>query len=618
MSRPFLIFWLLLPALLTLPRPCHSQAPPVLVPAPVRYTVAFPNAAHHEARVTVDFPPGPTTAPLELLMARASPGRYALHEFAKNVYDLTATDAATGRELMVNHFDPYGWRLTVPAGTAVRVQYTLFANRADGTYAGIDAERAHLNLPAVLLYAPAFQAAPHRVRFEVPAGSGWRVATQLPPETDGSYAAPHLQYLLDSPCLLGPLETRTWTQGGQQVAVSVLHRGTTAEVDTLAARTRRITMAAERVWGELPRYDFGTYTFLADYLPTADGDGMEHRNSTSLTTPTPLSAEGGTMREHLGTISHEFFHAWNVERLRPADLEPFDFQRANRSDLLWLAEGFTQYYGDLLFHRAGLLPDAAYLKTLTRLVQQAQLPGAARFSPVEMSRQAPFVDAARFVDPTNRPNTYVSYYTIGGANALALDLTLRARRHTLDELMRVLWRDFGSKQTSQTPQRPYTLPDVQRALAEVAQDSAFAGQFVRRHLTGHQPHDWSALLAPAGLAIRPAHPGQAWLGPAAFEFSAEGITLANNALLNTPLYEAGLDRGDVLTHLGGRRLRSEKDLTKALRAHRPGDVVPAEVRQRGLPARPVSLRLVADPTLEVVPAANPDATQQAFRAAWWK
>lgn len=587
-------------------------------PDPVRYALAFPNAAHHEAQVVVEFPGTNTSEPLHVRMSRASPGRYALHEFAKNVYDVYVTDV-NGHRLAVTRPDPYGWDVArPPQGGPIRFAYTLFGDRADGTYAGIDPERAHLNMPATLVWAKGLESLPCRVSFGAPPDAAWDVATQLLKMPDGTWQAPHLQYLMDSPTLLTRLSRRSWVQNGQKLEIAVAHRGAEAEVDSLAARTQRITRTAEAVWGTLPLYDFGQYTFIANYLPTAAGDGMEHRNSTSLTLPRALKPSDA---DHLGTISHEFFHGWNVERLRPADLEPFDFERANMSDMLWLAEGFTQYYGDLILRRAHLITDTDYAQELTGLVVQMNLPGAGRFSPVEMSRQAPFVDAARSVDPVNRLNTYVSYYTIGGGTALALDLELRARNHTLDELMRVLWRDFGSRQANYAPVRPYHVTDMQHALTEVTSDSAFAGQYFRRFVYGHQPHDWATLLAPAGLTVQLAEPTKVWLGALGYEIGAAGMTLVSGTPIRSPLYEAGLDRGDVIKRFDGRPLKTEKDMEKVLAKHKPGDVVPITVSQRGLPARETTITLAGNPALKV--RRNEDLgrpltdAQQAFRQAWW-
>ena len=586
---------------------------------PVRYEVSFPNAAHHEVHVRLLVPPPkPFSRHLLVSMPRASPGRYALHEFAKNVYDVQVT-TADGRPLPIIRYygSPFQWEVLADVGQGAVFSYTVFADRADGTYAAVDPERAQLNLPAILAYESLHQ--PAQIRFTPPPGAAWEVATQLKPEADGWFSAPNIQYLMDSPVLLGKLTRRHWTQSGQTFEIALLHRGTEAEVDSLAARTQRITRAAEAVWGTLPKFDYGRYTFLADYLPTAVGDGMEHRNSTMVSLPKPLA---GDQLDHLGTISHEFFHCWNVERLRPADLEPFDFQRANMSRYLWLAEGFTKYYGDLIVRRAGLISDDAYLKAAALLVNQSQLPGARRSSPIEMSEQATFVDAARSVDPTNRLNTYVSYYTLGGATALALDLQLRARDHSLDEVMRRLWETNGQFQSAAfAPQKPYTLPDIQRAIAEAAGDSAFAGQFVRRHITGHEAHDWPALLAPAGLVLQPAKLNQPWLGASGLDYGPTGATLSGGTLVGGPLYAAGLDRGDRIERVDGRKIHSEKGFTNALKKHKPGETVLFDVSQRGLPARPASVTLVADPAWRVVrqeTVAGQTATdsQKAFRRGW--
>ena len=594
--------------LLVTPRVTWAQAA-------VEYDVQLLDTSHHELRVILTLPADAPADALSVVMPRASPGRYALHEFAKNVYHVTYA-APDGRPLPLAHPDAYSWTLTGAPGQRSRFSYTVFADRADGTYAAVDAERALLNLPAVLAVVPALGNRQVRIRF----GGTGAIATQLEPAGgDRWYAAPNLQYLLDSPVLLGKLTRRTWPQSGQTLEIALLHRGTAAEADSLAARTRRITRAAEAVWGGLPKFDYGRYTFLANYLSTAARDGMEHRNSTVVTLPKPPT---GDQLDHLGTISHEFFHCWNVERLRPADLEPFDFQRANMSSYLWFAEGFTLYYGDLIVRRAGLVTDDAYLPEVTNLVRQSELPGARQFSPMHMSQQAPFVDAARSVDPTNRHNTYVSYYTLGGATALALDLHLRARDHSLDEVMRRLWETNGQFQSADfVPQKPYTLPDIQRALAEVAGDSAFAGGFIRRHVTGHAPHNWAALLAPAGLVLQPANPAKVWLGVPGLEFGPTGATLVAGTFSNGPLYAAGLDRGDRLEELNGRKIRSAKDLTKALARLKPGASVQLMVSQRGLPARPVQVQLPADPTVtvvrvETIAGQTVTDTQKVFRRRW--
>ncbi|TGE16800.1 M61 family metallopeptidase [Hymenobacter elongatus] len=587
-----------------------------LAQTPVQYTLAFPNAVHHEAQVSVVFSEL-KAGPLQVRMARSSPGRYALHEFAKNVYDVQATDSK-GKSLAVSRPDPYGWDVSGHDGT-VRFTYTLFGDRTDGTYAGIDQQHAHLNIPATLAYARGQEQRPAEVKFELPAG--WQVATQLRPDADkGSYYAPNLQYLMDSPTSLGAQKTRSWQEQGRTIELSVLHEGTDAELDDYTAKTKKIVREAAAVFGGLPQYDFGRYTFVVNYLPQTSSDGMEHRNSTSVTSNRPL--RGDDVMNNLGTVSHEFFHSWNVERIRPRDLEPFDFERANMSNSLWFAEGFTQYYGDLLMRRAGIFTDDQYCKyTLSGLVgAMLTSPGAARFSPVHMSQQAPFVDAAAAIDPNNRGNTYLSYYYIGGANALALDLLLRQNHKTdLDTYMRAVWRQHGKEQRDYAPANPYTLADLQRVLGEVSRDTAFAGQFFRQHLLGHQLPKFDELLAPAGLLVRRAKAGQAsFVGRLSYN-AADSTATVGSTLIGSPLYQAGLDREDVVRKIDGQRLTSAKAVQDLLATHKPGDAVAVEYRTRG-GVRTTQVTLAEDPTLEVVTyetAKRPvTKAMKKFRAEW--
>lgn len=595
---------------LALSRPAQAQAP-------VRYELAFPNAAHHEARVTVTFS-GVPAGPLQVRMARSSPGRYALHEFAKNVYDVQATDSK-GKVLSVSRPDPYGWDVAGHDGTVV-FTYTLFGDRTDGTYAGIDARHAHLNMPATLAFARGLEQRAAEVKFALPAG--WTVASQLRPDAAGTtWFAPHLQYLMDSPTSLGNQQVRRWQEQGRIIEMAVLHEGTEAELDAYTEQTKKVVREAAAVFGGLPEYDFGRYTFVANYLPQTSGDGMEHRNSTSLTSNRPLRGTGAL--GNLGTVSHEFFHSWNVERIRPKDLEPFDFERANMSSNLWFAEGFTQYYGDLLLRRSEAFTDEQYCQDALNGLVNAILfsPGAARYSPVEMSQQAPFVDAAAAIDPNNRANTYLSYYYIGGANALALDLQLRQQFKTnLDTYMRTLWQQHGQAQRDYAPERPYTLADLQRVLGEVTKDTAFAGRFFREHIYGHTLPKYDELLAPAGMLVRKARPGQATWGPARLNFAPDSTaTLLSSTLVGSPLYQAGLDREDVLLKVDGKKPRNIQEVQALLSSHKPGDVVQVEVRQRGA-TRTLPVTLSEENTLEVVPmekaGQKPTSKQLAFRKAW--
>jgi len=364
--------------------------------------------------------------------------------------------------------------------------------------------------------------------------------------------------------------------------------------------------------GDVADYDFGTYTFIADYLPQVSGDGMEHRNSTIITGSRGL-AEAEFAQ--IGALSHEFFHSWNVERLRPAELEPFDFTRANPTPSLWFAEGFTNYYGPLAIRRAGLSSIDEFLQGMSGALNYVlNTAGRTYGSPTEMSLRAPFVDAATSIDPVN-PNIFTSYYTYGQVLALALDLQLRGRAggKTLDDYMRHMWKAHG------IPEKPYTTADLERGLGIVAGDPAFARRFFARSIEGSAIPDLAPLLAQAGLTLRPANPRKAWIGAIGFDAEDGALRLAGYPAPGTPIYAAGLSKGDRVVSVGGKTIATEADWSEAIGRHAPGDVVDIAFEQRGI-ERQAKLTFASDPTLEVVrneAIGKPLSPQQsAFRAAW--
>ena len=377
---------------------------PAVAQAPVTYRLSFPAPEHHYAVIDVTFT-GIPSGTLETRMSRSSPGRYALHEFSKNVFELKAFDGK-GKELAVTRPNPYQWDVARHDGT-VRVVYKLYGDHVDGTYLGIDSTHAHMNMPATLLWARGLETRSVRVTFEPPKGASWVVATQLfPTDNAWTFTAPNLQYLMDSPTELSAQAIRTFTvRGGDgkdaTIRVAIHHDAGDTEVNEYVAGAEKIVKEHGAVFGEFPPFEPGYYTFLGDYVPWGGGDGMEHRNSTVVAAPVSLRTPG-MVADVLDTVSHEFFHAWNVERIRPKTLEPFNFEEANMSGELWLAEGFTQYDGTLIMGRAGVATRDETAAGLARAgVAVMNTPGRQFRSAVEMSQLAPFTDAARAVDETN-------------------------------------------------------------------------------------------------------------------------------------------------------------------------------------------------------------------------
>lgn len=582
--------------------------------APVEYRVSFENAAHHEAEISVTFR-DIGDDPLVVRMSRSSPGRYALHEFGKNVYGVSAVDGA-GRPLEATQRDPYSWRIDGHNGAAT-VTYTLYADHADGTYSQIDRTHAHLNMPATFMWAQGFEERPITLAFE-PLSRDWKAATQLPRTRRAmTFRAPNLQYFLDSPVELSNFDLRTWTIGEgaeqQTIRLAIHHEGTAEDVDIFTEKAKNVVAEQIKLFGEAPDFDYGEYTFLADYLPHVSGDGMEHRNSTILTRTDSLH-EGEFA--HLGTLSHEFIHAWNVERLRPAELEPFDFTRANPTTSLWFAEGFTSYYGPLTIRRAGESTVDEFLDNMAgRLNAVVHAPGREFASPKGMSLRAAFTDAASSIDPFNRANSFVSYYPYGAVIALALDLSLREKFEdvTLDDYMRHLWRTFGKSET------PYTHDDLRAGLAAVTGDKAFAHDFFANYIEGNDLPDLETLFAQAGLKLQPAHKGDAWLGGASLREDGRALVVNSNTLIGSPLYKAGVDRGDQIIRIGRFEINSKRDWERALKRHEPGDTATIVFEQRG-EEREAEITFAENPALEVVrfEAADLDLTdaQQTFRETW--
>jgi predicted metalloprotease with PDZ domain len=478
-------------------------------------------------------------------------------------------------------------------------------------------------MPASILWARGLDDRPVHLTFVPPAGVQWSVATQLYQATAPfEFTAPNFQYLMDSPTELGPVDIRQFTVDGHTFRFSAHHTGTRDDLDRFTADVKKIVTAERQVFGEFPAYEPGNYTFIADYLPWANGDGMEHRNSTVMTSSSAISSNRSGL---LGTVAHEFFHNWNVERIRPRSLEPFDFERANMSGEVWLAEGFTQYYGPLSMSRAGVVQLRETIDDLNELLTAVLLsPGREFRSAEDMSRMAPFTDGGRSLDPTNWSSSYISYYPFGGAIAMALDLTLRERfdgRITLDDFMRRMWRVHGQPAAPRPGYvaHPYTIEDAEQRLAEVAADADFAREFFGRYIQGREAPDFAKLLEPAGFVLAKRNPGDAWWGEMRLEVRS-GVTIAEPPRVGTPAYQAGLDRGDEIKQMDGTPLSAPGDVAAVLRRHRPGDTITVQYVDRT--GQPTVTRVVLqeDPAFDLRTIESTGRTltsaQAAFRAAW--
>lgn len=528
------------------------------------YEISFENAVHHEASIKAVFK-NLEDEVLEVRMSRSSPGRYAVHEFAKNVFNVKAFDSK-GKQLTVTRPNPYQWNVSGHDGT-VTFTYTLFGDRGDGTYLQVDETHAHLNIPATFVFARGLDYRPVKVNFKVREDLKWKVATQLKPLGGNLFSAPNLQYFMDSPTEISNFKLYEFEEESNgkkyNIRVAFHHNGADAIGEKYFDGVKKIVKQEKAAMGGLPDFDYGTYTFLSCYMPQANGDGMEHRNSTYVIGSRPLEGDGLTGA--LGTVSHEFFHAWNVERIRPASLEPFNFEEANMSGELWFAEGFTNYYTTLFMVRAGIITPQQYAEGLSGAVNfVANSPARNFFNPIEMSYQAPFADAATSIDPHNRGNTFISYYTYGQVLGLALDLSLRNLNATssLDDFMKLVWAKHGKTES------PYTVRDLNAALTEYT-NPTFANDFFDSYVFKSKLPDYEKLLNSMGVSYAKNVPAKPFIG-ISYSKTDNAMTISDYPKINSPAYKAGLESKDILVSIDGKTITDGASLTDAVSASVPG------------------------------------------------
>lgn len=581
----------------------------------ISYEVSFPNALHHEAEIKMTIPNIPANTPLKVRFARSSPGRYATHEFGKNIYNLKAFDA-NGKPLTFKQPAGDVYEIIKPT-SKIRITYTIFGNWIDGTYSGFDETHAHMNIPAVFAFPVGMDKRPRTVKFNYSGKTDWKVATQLKPVGNGVYFAKDFQYFMDSPIEISNHKAASWELRNKDGKTQTIHLMAHSEDDEMtifnyANMLKKVVEEQKAIFGELPNFDYGQYYFLHCVHPSYAGDGMEHRNSTVIVQRTPKIA--GNESNLLGTFSHEFFHAWNVERLRPKTLEPFNFTQSNISDELWIAEGFTQYYGNLTLKRAGFRTLENISRVFGSLVNSvSNLPGAKNFSPVQASRYAVFADAGVAVDQMNKHNIFTSYYTYGAAVGLALDLRLRADFNlTLDDYMKALWKAYGKTEIA------YTIPDLEKTLANLTKNPGFASQFFKSYVYGTKKEDYASLLLKAGLVLRKENAGKAYSGIGRLEVSESKVYVPATSI-GSPAYLAGLDIDDVILTADGNEIKTAKDFETVTEKHKPGETIEVVFSRKGI-ERKTKLTLIENPSLEVLPIENTGGTltaeMKAFRENW--
>lgn len=581
----------------------------------LRYGISFPNLTHHEADVQLSYVTDDTDT-LVVRMSSSSPGRYAPHQFVKNIYNLRAYQ--NEEEIQIIRTAPDAWHLPVKRGT-LKIEYTLFANHPDGTYSGFDEKFALINIPSVFIWLEGKEDLPVSLRFYTPEERHWKVGTQLVyNKHNHTYIAPNLDYFMDSPVLLTDYQEEKFsiadTDGSLKQFTIAINPPVEAQVaDLFTQMTKKFIREHQAVYGTLADFDYGKYIFLCSYGAPYFGDGMEHRNSTMITSGYSLP---GNEKRLVETLAHEFFHSWNVERLRPSGLEPFYFTRPDMSNALWFAEGFTSYYSYLDLCRSGIYSVNDFLREISsNLNYVINSPGRLVGGPAYMSEMAPFVDAAVWIDDMNVDNIFISYYSYGLVTGLELDLMLRSefKNLSLDDLMRSMWQKYGKTEI------PYTLENIRDALAELTGNQEFADSFFQKYVYDSQLPDFKQLLSLAGFILRSKYPGRVYLGNPILDFNETRARLTTYTLKDTPLYDAGLDKNDVIALLDQKAVPSYDTIKSILQNHVPGDTLSIEFLHWGK-QKTSQLILDPDPSIEVIPVEKGNEklnrAAEAFRNNW--
>jgi predicted metalloprotease with PDZ domain len=532
----------------------------------ITYRIDVADAHAHLFKVTLTLPnPQPKQ---RLSLPVWIPGSYLVREFARHLSGLQARQG--GRVLPLQQLDKTSWLARCSGPAALTVSCLVYAFDTSVRAAFLDAGRGFFNGTSLCLRAEGFEAQPHALEL-VDLPKGWQVATSLPAlKVDaagrGRYLAADYDELVDHPVELGTFWRGRFSARGVPHEFIVAGALPDFDGERLLAETQRICEAHIELWhgrsgrGAAAKPPFERYVFLLNALDDGHG-GLEHRASTALVAPRrdlpqlgkPELNEGCVSL--LGLISHEYFHTWNVKRLRPAEFANYDYTRENYTELLWFFEGFTSYYDDLLLRRAGLIDADRYLRLLAKTVSGVLGTPGRRVQSVAQASFDAWVKYYRADE--NTPNATISYYTKGSLVALALDLTLRAEdKGSLDDVMRRLWAASSGG--------PIGEGDIAAALRAVSGRSFDPELAAWVHGTGELP--LRELLASAGVAWQhqPATTAQR-LGLRVSESALTGVKVTH-VLSGGAAQRAGLSAGDELLALDGWRLRRLDDALR-LRVH---------------------------------------------------
>ncbi|WP_297353150.1 M61 family metallopeptidase [Paraburkholderia sp.] len=555
---------------------------------PIRYSIVPKQPAAHLFEVTVTVA-DPDPSGQRFMLPVWIPGSYMVREFARNIVTLRAVNES-GRKVRVEKTDKQTWQ-AAPVNGPLTLRYEVYAWDMSVRAAHLDDTTGFFNATSVFLAAVGHEDAPCLVDIQKPAGPAyrsWRVATALPEARGtrrygfGEYSAQNYDELADHPVTLGEFALATFKAHGVPHDIVIAGRVVALDMARLAADLKRICEAQIALFEpKSKKAPVDRYVFMTQAVSDGYG-GLEHRASTALIcNRSDLPVEGRPQttegyRTYLGLCSHEYFHTWNVKRIKPAAFAPYDLTRENYTSLLWLFEGFTSYYDDLILVRTSLISPEEYFALLGKVVGGVMRGSGRLKQTVAESSFDAWVKYYR--QDENAPNAIVSYYTKGSLVALAFDLTIRAQtnnRKSLDDVMRLLWQRFGRDFYRGKPVG-VAEDEVEEIFAEAT--GADLGALFEQAVRSTRDLPLETLLEPFGISLAPERDKNARPTLGARVRGGGDCTLAA-VHDGSAAQKAGLSAGDVLVAIDGLRVTGA-NLDTLLSRYLPGAKVEVHAFRR--------------------------------------
>ena len=542
---------------------------------------------------------------IDFVMPVWTPGSYLVREFSRNLQEFEATDGA-GQALTFEKITKNSWRVTTRSGSPVTVQYRVYAYEISVRTSFLDDMHGYINGASVFLYPDGLQNLPLTLSVEPP--SGWRtVSTSLDPagasDSLFTFTAPNYDTLVDCPIEIGSHQEYPFSVRNVPHTVAVYGVGN-YDSARLIPDMKRIVETGTSIFGDIP---YRRYTFLTQLLQNGSG-GLEHASSVSLQYRRWGFKPESAYKRWLSLVAHEYFHLWNVKRIRPKALGPFDYTHENYTRLLWVAEGFTTYYSAIILRRAELTTPQELIGWVSSQITDIQSkPGRL----VQSVEEASFDAWIKYYRPNeNSDNTTISYYNKGAVMGLLMDLEIRHRtggRKSLDEVLKTLYGTFAREKG-----RGFTDVEFRQTCESVAGGSL--AELFDRYVSGVQEFDYNRYLGYAGLRLisKPAD-GGSYLGIKTRKDN--GRMMVSHVISDSPAEAYGLNVNDELIAMDG--LRIDDDYADRLAERQPAALVTITVARDGI-LREIDVILGTSPLLSyrIEPADQPTGEQRLVYEGW--